>query len=261
MIFASDLDRTLIYSSKFIDENIDVEVVEYKATEPLSYMTKEAKKLLSDLRNKIDFVPVTTRTIEQYKRICLFHDERVPKYAITSNGGNVLINGETDLEWQSYISTTISQNGHTVESVYKLTEELRGQPWVEKARIADEVFFYLLVYKEDVDFEILEEWSLKLEAIQWELIEHGRKIYCIPKCVNKCDALAYVSKKMGDKSIVSSGDSRMDLTMKAISESFIVPRHGELVELDHVKESVDVIFTEFTGIKAAESILNTVSNI
>ncbi len=75
-------------------------MVEYKDSEPLSYMTKDAQQKLIEIRGKWTFVPVTTRTMEQYKRINLFHNEHVPQYAITSNGGNVLINGEPDLLWR-----------------------------------------------------------------------------------------------------------------------------------------------------------------
>lgn len=260
MIFASDLDRTLIYSEKFTKDTKNIEVVEYKDEVPLSYMTSKAKKMLDRLRKKINFVPVTTRTMEQYKRISLFQDELVPEYAITSNGGNVLIDGVQDLDWQAHIKEKISENGYSLKYVYEMTEELRFKSWVKKTRIADDVFFYLLTNKDKIDFDVIKKWSSKLNEIDWKLIKHGRKIYCIPKCVNKRDALKHVAKKIGGKFIISSGDSRMDLTMESLSDTFIVPSHGELVVMDYVKEGDTIVFSEKEGIRAAESILEVVES-
>jgi len=259
MIFASDLDRTLIYSSKFISDEIETVVVEYKDREPLSYMTKDAQQKLVEIRGKWTFVPVTTRTMEQYKRINLFQNDDVPQYAITSNGGNVLINGEPDLVWREKIESTINKEGFGVLKVYDLMASLFEEEWVEKVRIADDVFFYMLVYKDDVNMDLINTWARKLDAMDWELIEHGRKIYCIPKCVNKRDALDYVASRIKATKIVSSGDSRMDLTMQSISDQFIVPRHGELVFSQWIKENERTVITEFEGIKAAESVIQLAS--
>ncbi len=185
MIFASDLDRTLIYSSKFISDEIETVVVEYKDSEPLSYMTKDAQQKLIEIRGKWTFVPVTTRTMEQYKRINLFHNEHVPQYAITSNGGNVLINGEPDLLWREKIESTINKEGFGVRKVYDLMASLFEEEWVEKVRIADDVFFYMLVYKEQVNMELINTWARKLDAMDWELIEHGRKFIVFPSVLTK----------------------------------------------------------------------------
>lgn len=261
MLFASDLDRTLIYSSKFIEENDQAEVVEYKDGEPLSYMTTQAVKALSELRSKVEFIPVTTRTREQYQRIHLFHGNDQPHYAITSNGGTILINGEVDLEWNAYILQELAQEGKDLEAVYELLTPLLNQSWVEKTRIADNVFFYMLVYKDEVDMVLLDEWREVLDKLDWELIEHGRKVYFIPKCVNKRDALAYIAKKVGAKKIVTSGDSRMDLTMASISERFIIPRHGELVSFETLSQDDQVVLTASKGISAAEEVITLAEEV
>ena len=70
VILFSDLDRTIIHSSKFLKESINPEIVEFnKDKKPISYMEKEALLLLNELSNNLLFIPVTTRSLEQYKRI------------------------------------------------------------------------------------------------------------------------------------------------------------------------------------------------
>lgn len=55
------------------------------------------------------FIPVTTRTIEQFQRITLFQNEIIPEYAITSNGGNILHNGKQDVTWNKEIKKNFSR--------------------------------------------------------------------------------------------------------------------------------------------------------
>lgn len=101
MIYASDLDRTLIYSLSAIGVPEDTpglvpaEVVDGRT---VSYISQQALATLKELAAKIVFMPVTTRTIAQYRRINLFQETVIPDYAITSNGGNILVNGVVDLD-------------------------------------------------------------------------------------------------------------------------------------------------------------------
>ncbi len=47
--------------------------------------------------------------------------------------------------------------------------------------------------------------------------------------------------------------------MQSISDQFIVPRHGELVFSQWIKENAQTVITEFEGIKAAESVIQLAS--
>ena len=96
ILFASDLDNTLIHSYKRAD-SADI-CVETKDSKCLSYMTPKAYTMLQKL-DGVCFVPITTRSLEQYRRIKLF-DDKLPRYALTSNGGLLLVNDEIDAEWR-----------------------------------------------------------------------------------------------------------------------------------------------------------------
>ena len=65
----SDLDNTLIYSHRttFTSEKI---IAEWLNGKEQSYITKETYSFMKNM--ECNFVPVTTRSIEQYKRIYLF---------------------------------------------------------------------------------------------------------------------------------------------------------------------------------------------
>ena len=78
VLVASDLDRTLIYSAAALALPLPDEraprllCVEVYESQPLSYMTETAAALLAELGELGDeavFVPTTTRTRQQYRRI------------------------------------------------------------------------------------------------------------------------------------------------------------------------------------------------
>lgn len=88
----SDLDGTLIFSASRKQPG-DI-VCEYKDNREISCITKRQAELLPGLA----IVPVTTRSIEQYRRI-RFPEGFSPEYALTDNGGTLLVNGVPDPDW------------------------------------------------------------------------------------------------------------------------------------------------------------------
>lgn len=88
----SDLDGTLIFSASRKQPG-DI-VCEYKDNREISCITKRQAELLPGLA----IIPVTTRSIEQYRRI-RFPEGFSPEYALTDNGGTLLVNGVPDPEW------------------------------------------------------------------------------------------------------------------------------------------------------------------
>ncbi|MFR0871963.1 MAG: hypothetical protein ACLSG5_11605 [Oscillospiraceae bacterium] len=85
----SDLDGTLIFSASRKQPG-DI-VCEYKDNREISCITKRQAELLPGL----EIIPVTTRSIEQYRRI-RFPEGFSPEYALTDNGGTLLVNGVPD---------------------------------------------------------------------------------------------------------------------------------------------------------------------
>ena len=80
MMFASDLDGTLIYSKRRFGEetlNVSVRNVEVYNGREISFMTEKAIALLRELSDEMMFVPVTTRTVEQYNRSRYFMKKSV----------------------------------------------------------------------------------------------------------------------------------------------------------------------------------------
>jgi hypothetical protein len=256
MIFASDLDRTLIYSSKFLNEKEDtsrLQVVETKEGRPTSYMTSKSVRLLHDLVSHAMFLPVTTRNIEQYHRISIFQTELMPEYAITCNGGVILKNGKPDQEWEDCIRHALAKYSAPLEYVFEKMKEMQLETWVHSLKKVENLFLLLIISPSPQLLEKVEKVSLWAEENGWFVSLHGRKLYVIPKSVNKWDAVQYVREKTGKKTVYTAGDSDLDLCLIEGGHFGIIPKHG-----DTAKKYPHFIQTVQEGMIASEEILETI---
>lgn len=222
-IFASDLDQTLIYSKKWIIDNEEVLCVEMIRGQEGSFISKAALDELIDISEKDFFIPVTTRTEEQYRRIN-FNDVSI-KYAIVANGAKILIDGVIDQNWAQIVKEAFKCI-LSVESVYQELCNLKIENGLEKIKIADDVFVYIIVDELTFDKGHLENYRDRFEG--WQMYDQGRKIYFVPNIIQKGLALAYLINQLKPQKVVCSGDSLLDMSLIDVSDIFISPVHSKL---------------------------------
>ena len=120
IIFHSDLDNTLIYSYKH-EIGSEKRCVELYRGRELSYMTEKSLELLERIRERVLFVPTTTRTVEQYDRIRLGTTRAA--YALVCNGGVLLENGREDDGWYQESLAGISDCAGELKNAERILEE------------------------------------------------------------------------------------------------------------------------------------------
>lgn len=254
-MFSSDLDGTLIYSHRSLSrgqQDVPVRNIERYNGREITFMTEKAIALLKELSEEMMFVPVTTRTVEQYNRISLFWEEIRPAYAITCNGGVVLKDGEVDLYWQDHISAKIDRSTISVEDVKRRIEETSDESWLESIRVVDRFFVYLIIKPELAPVERLDDYSEWATKHGWVFSLQGRRVYFIPTFINKWDAVRYLAIKEGKKTVFTAGDSHLDVCLIEQSQFGLIPRHGEAAaNYGHLG------LTQKEGILAAEEIIET----
>jgi len=260
MIFASDLDQTLIYSLRALGEGFDrtgLVPVESKNGDVLSYMSVQALSLLQEISERMMFIPVTTRTVEQYRRIHVFQDVIRPQYAITSNGGNILIDNQVDPHWNRAMFRKIEQEAVPSEQVLRKFQEIASPEWVIRESFCDDMFYSMLIKREEMPLQAVEQLAAELIPLGWETSVQGRKIYFVPQVVSKSGALEHLAELMGREIVLASGDSLLDRCMLDVATHRIVPRHGELYR-QHLHQQTQpplYPFTNQSGAMAALDIL------
>jgi hypothetical protein len=216
---------------------------------PISYVTPEVPSLLRDLAALSVFVPVTTRTVLQYRRIQLFAGDRTPEWAICANGGHILRRGRPDAAWHRSMVGTVVGTGIDPGEVVRRMVALGD--WVLSAKVADEVFVYAVLDLSRAHVPAIAELGDWLGAGGWVLSEQGRKIYAAPAGVEKWTAVQEVRERTGSARVGAAGDSLLDRRMLEGADFAIRPPHGEL---EVVGCPVDVLVSD-TGVAAGAGVL------
>ena len=260
-LVACDLDRTLIYSSRaFWLDTADAQAPPIVVSEvyqgvPISYMTRAAEQLLLELAAAATFVPVTTRTVAQYSRVQL--PGPVPRFAITTNGGTILVDGEVDPAWSRTLQARLGAEAAPLTEVRSLLEDPAASGWIVRVHTAEDLFTYAIIDREAMPADWIAGLHLRCQSLGWTVSVQGRKLYCVPEAVNKSAAVAEVHRRLGAPTVLAAGDSLLDQRMLEEAHFAFRPAHGELHDAAFTRHNLAV--TNTRGILAGEELLLSIT--
>ncbi len=211
ILFASDLDNTLIYSHKHkADSDICVEL--YQEREQ-SFMSQNAAALFRQMiqQENICFLPVTTRTVAQYQRI-FFPSQFRPEYALTANGYILLKQDIPEPEW---LSASQIQNQKYQEEFQHLEQICLQDSRFRHVSIADGMFVACACESSEIADSCL---SVYQSVTELQAFRTGRKLYFFPPDSDKGSALQRFCERHSFDVIIAAGDSEMDLPMMKIAD-------------------------------------------
>jgi hydroxymethylpyrimidine pyrophosphatase-like HAD family hydrolase len=269
MVFASDLDSTLIYSSRhctLIDEE-RLLPVDFYNNNRCSFITKSMKETLEHINESSLFIPVTTRTPNQYMRMKYFYDVIKPKYAVVANGGIILKNGIELEDWSDIISTKIKEVV-SVSNMIRLCSFFLDVDYVKSYKNCEDLFIYAIMDEGMLSNKIL-DGNMDLNYLKilrsfcteynYSISKQGKKVYIVPNCINKYDPINYIMQLENITILLAAGDSLLDYPLIKHSNYGIVPCHGELLHSLPLKDFSDTVYiTKETGIFAGEEILKII---
>ena len=244
ILFACDLDNTLLISHRQ-RQNDDI-CVEYVQGKEQSFMTVKAIDLLRKIQQEVDFVPVTTRSIEQYQRI-KWPNGCEPEWAVTTNGAVLLHKGVADEKWSQCVKVLIDNWLGELQIQYERQEQSANYI---RCRIVDNSYLFLYC-DEEADVKAIvehcrEQTNLIVEGV-------GRKIYFFPPGMDKGWALMQLKEHLGDNYAFSAGDSPIDESMLKLADEAIAG-YGLHVELDGVcwHQPLETVYSEWLLEKVLE---------
>lgn len=252
MLFASDLDRTLIYSKRAVEPTRkDIECVETYYNKPLSFMLPSVMSRLKNLPKNITFVPTTTRSARQFARLHYFSQF---DYSIIDNGGTILYKGEPLKEWENLTNKFISESPYSLETICELLNDSHRSKLGKKATVVDGKFIYTVVDNNLTEIQQFLEWYLDKDY--WYYSLYYNKLYIFPKCVEKSLAVKYLKQRLGETFTICSGDGDLDINMLLSADVAITPKHGRVWRKYNVLHADTIVVPE--GIIASEHIIDSV---
>ena len=249
MLFATDLDNTMIFSHRLIEGfESAVHCVEFYQRRPITYMTNTAIEKLKALQQRLYVIPVTTRSFSQFNRVEFWS---TMQYAIIDNGGTILHYGIPIPQWEECIQKVLAS--YDLQNVYKLF--CRLPHLVSKPRIVDDKFVFARSNDVETCKQILSE---KLNTKIWQISFQGTKIYTIPQGITKGIALRYLCENILSchLPVIAAGDSTLDISMLEYATYGIIPSDCSLCTISD-KKWIRAGFS----IHAADAILNSISSL
>lgn len=237
LIYASDIDDTLLFpKSVACIPEAELISVTNSNEKPLA-LSLRAFEILQKINEMATFIPVTSRSIEQYVRINLFKDEIKPRFAIVTNGATLFVDGVISKEYQEYFLAHVGEKAFMYK---KIVEQFLAQfpkELVERVRWVDETFCLINVVSdknEDQDVLSVAQKCLPQNS-DCSLSLQRKKLYILPDYVNKMRAVDYVVERYGLTLAVAAGDAVMDDAMLKAAHKGIVPATGELFRVQGKK--------------------------
>lgn len=211
LLFLCDLDNTLIFSHRHRKPG-DV-CVEWLEGREQSFMTSNVRESLACLQDVL-LVPVTTRSVEQYRRI---QWPKAPEWAVTTNGGILLGPSGPDPAW---LEASRELAEPYMDDLARASAALSHEPWCLRRKIVDGL--YLFSVSEDP--ETAESGAAGFrETGALSVAVSGRKTYFFPPGIHKGAAAVKLQERFGPCRTVCAGDSPLDLPMLTRAGTALVP--------------------------------------
>lgn len=214
VLFACDLDNTLLFSHRRARPG-DV-CVEWLEGREQGFMTPWVRETLSRLPGRVQLLPVTTRSMEQYRRI-RWPAGGEPKWAVTTNGGVLLGPEGPETAWLAAFQALAEPWRRELEDMY---EQLPEWSWCLRRRMVDGLYLFA-VCPEGADMEAAAAECRRRTALTVE--PSGRKLYVLPPGLDKGAAAEKARGWFQADALICAGDSALDLPMLRLADAALVP--------------------------------------
>lgn len=252
LLAATDLDRTLVHSARAAGPQVAGPVLGLERVRGVvtAQLTRRCAALLGELDRRALWVPATTRSVAEYRRLDLEGRLGVaPRFVVCAGGGVLLTGGELDGDWSAVVRDRLAGVAPIGEVADVLVRHLARLDVAGPVRDADGCF---LVVRVRWPAGWLEELAAECDVRGWRVVAHGEKVHVLPAALTKGAAVEEVRRRTGARRVVAAGDSPLDADMLEAADAGIQPVDGRLHTAG--RGFAHVAVTTTTGLAAGEEI-------
>lgn len=215
-IFASDIDGTLLFTP---GDDVAASPERFRVfpdgERHAVSISVAALDLLRAVANRAEFVPVTARSVEQYRRLEIFRTELAPRFAIVSGGGNLLVDGEIDTAYRAAVEARAEASRDVYELDVAAFEASFPAARLVRRRLVDGCFY---LYELDLGERESPGTAAAVAAAiagapSCAYSLQGRKLALLPPHIDKLAAVRHLADRLGSSRVIAAGDSAADLSM------------------------------------------------
>ena len=210
-----DVDNTLIYSHRH-DLKTSKRAAEFLNGKTQSFITETTYACLT-ARRDIQIIPVTTRSLAQYERIEHLLHELGCGPALVCNGGILLCDGKVEPSW---LNESLRLSAAEREELPTAFCWLQRKCGAGSTHEVSELFVYAVT---DDPACIADELGRIIDMHKVDILCDSRKVYCIPKTLNKGTAVRRFIQRYKIPFAAAAGDSVFDVPMLDLVDAAIVP--------------------------------------
>jgi len=179
------------------------------------YITKRARKLFQEVRQSVQFIPITARTIKSYK--ILEEGLGFPEFSLVCNGGVLLRNGEVDKDW---LQRSQELTEASTEDLRQVEDFLSNRSDIED--VTFEHGFRVYAFSSNPD-KVREDLVSQIELKHVEVSCIAKSINIVSKYLTKGYAVKRFKEQFPVEYIIAAGDNAVDVSMQEHADLFLVP--------------------------------------
>lgn len=240
-------------------------VVEHIAGREITVTHQETLAALRALAKRGRFVPATTRSLAQLRRVTALWMLVRDGWVICANGAVVMHRGRPDAAWDARIAELVGQSAPTVQVRAAFEREFGTPgrvPWLTSLGDCHGRFLCVVIKRGAVPDGVEATAADLLARYGWHAVLHDRKLYLLPRGLSKGLALTHLRDRLDGPRVMAAGDSVLDLELLAGAEHPVCPSDSELVARGRVPHQARVMRGEHIagGLAIAREALDWVSD-
>lgn len=239
IILACDLDNTLIHSYKhYADGDI---CIEHLNGSEQGFMHPRTYKGIQKLSRNVLLVPVTSRSIEQYGRVC-WPDNKTPHNALTTNGCILLTDNNMNHSWSAQSTQLVKP---FLSDFINLQNMLTKEYGIDRCRMVDNMYLFARFTTEAQAQRAVDHIR---QITNMEILSMQRKLYVIAPGTSKGSAVNRLKALLNPDLLICAGDCEADISMLQMADIAIVPDKALAERLSSVKTIIckeDIYFSDY----------------
>jgi hydroxymethylpyrimidine pyrophosphatase-like HAD family hydrolase len=226
MLFASDLDSTLVFPTRTNPADQVTAPAEHRDGRSITCANRDLSPALVLLAQAgAQLIPVTARSRTMLDELMPF---RGAPTAVTAAGARIWRDGRPVAEWDRRLLRLLDGAATLPHARAVLAAGFADASWIVGELVVEESWLILLAPHDQLPDDAEARARQLLANLGWTAYGHGRKLYCLPAQLRKETAVNWLVERCDADLVAAAGDSEMDIGLLGLAPVAYCPSGSSL---------------------------------